>query len=117
SDCRAPGLSGGRFNQPAGATRARAHLVAGTTIVSVTPIDPNFASLRGQGGDRSKGSGVLCPGEHHLAFKFTRPGGWLSSADAARSWKNSVYAPPYIMLVCTPGLPAGFWRRSLTAIR
>jgi len=39
--------------------------------------------LKLTGGDRSKGSGVLCPGEHHLTFKVTAPCGRVARSLSA----------------------------------
>jgi len=34
--------------------------------------------LKLAGGDRSKGSGALCPGAHELSFNYTAPGGHVA---------------------------------------
>jgi len=43
-------------------------------VYELTRQPPN-KRLKLAGGDRSKGSGVLCPGAHELLFHDTAPGG------------------------------------------
>ena len=39
--------------------------------------------LKLPGGDRSKGSGVLCPAAHELSFNYTAPGGRVARSLSA----------------------------------
>ncbi len=43
---------------------------------------PNMR-LKVAGGDRSKGSGVLCPGGHELSFNYTARGGRVARSLSA----------------------------------
>ncbi len=45
--------------------------------------EPPNKRLKLAGGDRSKGSGVLCPGEHELSFKYTARAGRVARSLSA----------------------------------
>ena len=71
----------GRSFARSGSTRGAAGSESSDPVHSYLMM-PN-KRLKLTGGDRSKGSGVLCPGEHHLTFKVTAPCGRVARSLSA----------------------------------
>src|SRR2546422_1714170 len=69
-------------------------------LANATPsVLPNMR-LKLPGGDRSKGTGVLCAGAHELSFNYTAPCGRVARSLSARSEEHTSELQSRLHLVC-----------------